>query len=99
MMKFDFLPDFLIGVMHSFLMRNNTMGSKVDGLAGRDYIVPGSQKYNCRKLGPRLNTLGPLCLWQSGGGGDEVVGNDVDLCCHHFGDWQPPAGALARLFK
>ena len=36
-------------------------------------------------MGPGLNTLGPLCLWQSGGGGDEVVGNDVDLCCHHFG--------------
>ena len=28
---------------------------------------------------------------QSGAGWcvDEAVGNDGDLCCHHFGDWQP----------
>ena len=37
--------------------------------------------------------------WWSGGGGDEVAGNDGDLCCHHFVDWQPAAGALASLFK
>ena len=39
MTKFDFPPHFLKGLMHSFPMMYNTMGSKLDGLAGRGHFL------------------------------------------------------------
>ena len=39
MTKFDFPPHFLKGLMHSFPMMYNTMGSKLDGLAGRGHFI------------------------------------------------------------
>ena len=38
MTKFDFPPHFLDRLMHSFPMMYKTMGSKLDGLAGRGYF-------------------------------------------------------------
>ena len=37
--KFDFSPHFLDGLMHSFPKMYNTMGSKLDGLAGRGHFL------------------------------------------------------------
>ena len=39
MTKFDFPPYFLKGLMHSFPMMYNTMGSKLDGLARRGHFI------------------------------------------------------------
>ena len=39
MTKFDIPPHFLKGLMHSFPMMYNTMGSKLDGLAGRGHFL------------------------------------------------------------
>ena len=39
MMKFDFPPHFLKGLMHSFPKMYNTMGSKLDGLAGSGHFL------------------------------------------------------------
>ena len=38
-MKFDFPPQFLKGLMHSFPMMYDTMGSKLNGLAGRGHFL------------------------------------------------------------
>ena len=38
--EFDFPPHFLDRLMHSFPMMYNTMGSKLDGLAGRGHFLP-----------------------------------------------------------
>ena len=38
--KIDFPPEFQTRQMHSFPIMYNTMGSKVDGLAVRDYFLP-----------------------------------------------------------
>ena len=40
MTKFDFPPHFLVRLMHSFPMMYYTMGSKLDGLAGRGHFLP-----------------------------------------------------------
>ena len=37
--KFDFPPHFLEGLMHSFPIMYNTMGSKLDGLARRGHFL------------------------------------------------------------
>ena len=39
MTKFDFPPYFLKGLMHSFTMMYNTMGSKLDGLARSGHFI------------------------------------------------------------
>ena len=39
MTKTDFPPHFLDRLMHSFPMMYNTMGSKLDGLAGRGHFL------------------------------------------------------------
>ena len=37
--KFDFPSHFLDGLMHSFPMMYNTMGSKLNGLAGKGHFL------------------------------------------------------------
>ena len=39
MSKIDFQPDFRNGLMLSFLLMSNTMGSKVNGLAVREHFL------------------------------------------------------------